>query len=325
MARDSFQREIDYLRISVTDKCDLGCVYCVPGGKPGASARQDNMDFDEAVRVVRAAVALGVRKVRLTGGEPLLRPDIVDLVRAFSGAGVSDLSLTTNGLRLDELARPLMEAGLRRLNISLDSMDPERYRRITGGGELSRALGGIRAAEETGLNPVKINMVPMRGVNDDEIPLFARMTLERPVHIRFIERMPAGGKGHWDRSGTITSKEARQMVEASVGPLIKRRFRGKGPSRNYRFEGAPGIVGFISAMSHSFCYSCNRLRVTSRGRIRPCLFSNTEIDLLGPMRKGASDEELIRLFRVAVDTKPEGNYLAEPESANIGPMSEIGG
>jgi len=325
MARDSFHREIDYLRISVTDKCDLGCVYCVPGGKPGASDPQDTMDFDEAVRVVSAAVALGVRKVRITGGEPLLRPDIIDLVRAFSGAGVSDLSLTTNGLRLDELAVPLRDAGLRRLNISLDSMDPDRYRRITGGGDLSRALGGIRAAEEAGLDPVKINMVPMRGVNGDEIPLFARMTLTRPVHIRFIERMPAGGKSHWDPSGSITSREARQMVESSVGPLIKRRFRGRGPSRNYHFEGAPGIVGFISAVSHSFCYSCNRLRVTSRGRLRPCLFSNTEVDVLGPMRKGASDAEIVRLFELAIATKPEGNYLLEPESADIGPMSEIGG
>jgi cyclic pyranopterin phosphate synthase len=284
------------------------------------------MTLEEAASIVRAAVSLGVRKVRLTGGEPLLRPDIVDMVSALSDAGVRDLSLTTNGLRLTELARPLREAGLRRLNISLDSMDPDRYSRITGGGDLHRALEGIASAETAGLDPVKINMVPMRGMNDDEIPLFASMTLKRPVHIRFIEYMPSGRKGQWERSKCVTSDEALSMVEASVGPLIKRQFKGKGPSRNYHFKGAPGIVGFISALSHSFCYSCNRLRVTSRGRVRPCLFSNTEIDLLGPIRNGAAHGEIVRLLKMAVATKPEGNYLVDrPEDASIGPMSEIGG
>jgi cyclic pyranopterin phosphate synthase len=335
MARDSFDREIDYLRISVTDKCDLACVYCGDDVRPrkdgcatGTSRPEETapMTLQEAAAIVRAAVSLGVRKVRITGGEPLVRTDILELVRALSGAGVMDLSLTTNGLRLPELARPLREAGLNRLNISLDSMDPDRYGLITGGGDLQRALKGIASAEAAGLDPVKINMVPMRGVNDDEIPLFARMTLERPVHIRFIEYMPAGRKGQWERGKCVTSDEARAMVQESVGPLIKRPFKGKGPSRNYRFEGAPGIVGFISALSHSFCYSCNRLRVTSRGRARPCLFSNTEIDLLGPIRKGAGHGEIARLLEVAVATKPEGNYLAErPEDASIGPMSEIGG
>ena len=330
MARDSFDREIDYLRISVTDKCDLGCVYCGHasegrGNLPITPSVQEPMTREEAVRIVSAAVGLGVRKVRITGGEPLMRPDILDLVSGFSRAGVRDLSLTTNGMRLSELAVPLREAGIKRLNISLDSMDPGRYAQITGGGDLHRALKGIRAAEDAGLDPVKINMVPMRGVNEDEIPLFARMTLERPVHIRFIEYMPSGRKGQWERKKCITSEEARAMVESSVGPLIRRAFRGKGPSRNFRFECAPGIVGFISALSHSFCYSCNRLRITSRGMIRPCLFSNTEIDLLGPIRKGAGDDEIVRLLELAVASKPEGNYLKEPEDASIGPMSQIGG
>lgn len=327
MARDNFNRTIDYLRISVTDKCDLGCIYCVPDGKPLAPrASDDPITLHEVLRIVSAAVDLGVRQVRLTGGEPLIRPDIVDIVRAISGAGVRDLSLTTNGLNLSEMAVPLKQAGLGRLNVSLDSMDPERYRRITGGGNLQRALQGIEAARTAGLGPVKINMVPIRGVNDDEIPALARMTMDSPMHVRFIEYMPAGGKGNWDRTRCVTSDEARAMVERHVGPLMKRQFKGKGPSRNYRIKGAEGIVGFISALSHSFCYCCNRLRVTSRGRVRPCLFSSTEIDVLTPMRKGAGDDEILRLLKLAISAKPAGDYLKQkPEDASIGPMSSIGG
>lgn len=283
------------------------------------------MSVGEIGRIVRAAMGFGLRQVRLTGGEPLVREDIIDIVRSIAESGVQDLSLTTNGIKLTEMAGELKEAGLKRLNISLDSLRPDRYRDITRGGDLNKALAGIKAAEEAGLDPVKINMVPMRGVNDDEIPEFARMTLERPVHIRFIEYMPAGGRrGKWDKSKFVSSDEALKMAE-TAGPLIKRKFKGKGPSRNYYYEGAPGIVGFISALSHSFCYCCNRIRVTSHGRLRSCLFSSSEIDVLGPMRGGASDAELERLFGLAIETKPEGNYLKEPEKATKVPMSSIGG
>lgn len=325
MPSDNYNRDIDYLRLSVTDKCNLGCIYCVPDGKPAPFDSSELMSQQEIVRLVRIALGFGVRKIRLTGGEPLIRGDIIELVRAIAQCDVRDLSLTTNGLALRELARPLKEAGLSRLNVSLDTMDPVRYRKITGGGELQDALAGLRAAEDAGLDPVKINMVPMRGINDDEIPAFARLALSRPVHIRFIEYMPTGGSGNWDRSRCVTSDEARQAVEDALGPLLRRHFRGKGPSRNYTLKGAPGIVGFISALSHSFCYRCNRLRITSRGRIRSCLFSKTEIDLLAPMRRGAGDAEISRLFLLAIQTKPEGNYLRSPEGAAIGPMSEIGG
>lgn len=325
MARDKFNREIDYLRLSVTDKCDLGCVYCMPGGKRPLPSATGPITIDETARIVRAAVELGVRKVRLTGGEPLMRPDIVELISAVSEQGISDLSLTTNGQKLVKLASRLKAAGLNRLNVSLDSTDPARYRKLTGGGDLDRVLAGISAAEDAGLEPVKINMVPIRGINDDEIPAFARQTLERPVHIRFIEYMPAGRKGQWEREKCVTSEEARKTIEDKVGPLTKREFKGKGPSRNYTLQDARGIVGFISALSHSFCYLCNRLRLTSRGRIRSCLFSSTEIDLLGPMRRGADHTEILRLLKLAVMSKPEGNYLTDPEKATHIPMSRIGG
>lgn len=327
MARDGYNRKIDYLRISVTDKCDLGCIYCAPGGRPRpAGPTTSPITLEEIVRIVNAAVRLGVRQVRITGGEPLVRPDIVDIAAAIFGAGAGDLSLTTNGLKLAGLAEPLKRAGVGRLNISLDSMEPERYSRITGGGDLHRALEGIEAARAAGLDPVKINMVPIRGVNDDEIPAFARMTLDSPMHVRFIEFMPAGDKGNWDRARCVTSEEARHIVQRDVGELTKRQFKGKGPSRNYRIKDAKGIVGFISALSHSFCYCCNRLRVTSRGRIRPCLFSNTEIDVLTPMRKGADDDEILRLLGLAISAKPAGDYLKQrPEDTSIGPMSSIGG
>ncbi len=325
MARDQFDREIDYLRLSVTDKCDLGCVYCVPGGKQPHATSSNSITVEEVARIARAAAELGVRKVRLTGGEPLMRPDIVELITAVAEQGISDLSLTTNGQKLVELATPLKAAGIRRLNVSLDSLDPTRYRDITGGGKLDRALDGIAAAEAAGLNPVKINMVPMRGVNHDEIAAFARLTMERPVHIRFIEYMPTGRKGQWDKDKCVTSKEAQEIIESEIGPLTKREFKGKGPSRNYTLKGAEGIVGFISALSHSFCYLCNRLRLTSHGRIRACLFSDTEIDLLGPMRQGADDDEVVRLLKLAIMSKPEGNYLVDPEQATHIPMSKIGG
>lgn len=327
MARDRFDREIDYLRLSVTAKCNLGCVYCRPGGARNVEepARVEPVTVAEAVRIVRAAKELGVLKVRLTGGEPLMRPDIVELVSAIAAEGIADLSLTTNGQMLSALAPALKSAGLRRLNVSLDSLDADNYRSITGGGELERTLEGIRAAEEARLNPVKINMVPVRGINHGEIPAFARMTLDKPVHIRFIEYMPAVGKGEWELEKCVTSDEVKSIIEKELGPMVKREFKGKGPSRNYVLDGAQGIVGFISAVSHSFCYRCNRLRLTSQGRLRACLFSDSEIDLLGPMRQGADDNELLRLLKLSVMTKPEGNYLTEPGRATRIQMSRIGG
>jgi cyclic pyranopterin phosphate synthase len=324
MAKDRFNREIDYLRISVTDRCNLGCVYCMPGKRPRTASPSKVLTSEEAVRLVKVATRFDVRKVRLTGGEPLLRKDILDIIREVKGLGIRDLSLTTNGIKLAEMAEDLKEAGIDRLNISLDSMKPERYRSMTDGGELEKVLSGINAAERVGLEPIKINMVPIRGVNDNEIEDFARITLEKPYHIRFLEFMPSGREKLWDDKRCIKSEEIRKRVEA-IGDLRKLEFKGKGPSRNYRFKDAPGYVGFISPLSHSFCYMCNRLRVNALGKIRPCLFAKESVDILGPMRKGATDDELAELILKAIELKPEGNYLSGPSKASIRSMSSIGG
>ncbi|MGW8323841.1 MAG: GTP 3',8-cyclase MoaA, partial [Thermodesulfobacteriota bacterium] len=298
MALDSFNREIDYLRISVTDRCSLRCIYCKPGDRASGFPENQILSAEEIVRVVRLARSFGVWKVRLTGGEPLLRPEILDIVRSIKALDIRDLSLTTNGLRLEELAAPLKEAGLDRVNVSLDSLSARRYREITGGGRLEQVLSGIGEAQRIGLQPVKINMVPIRGINDDEILSFARLTQEdapEPYHIRFIELMPSEGRLGWQKNRCLTTREVMERLE-SLGPLMKLPFRGKGPSRNYRLKGAKGIIGFISAVSHSFCYCCNRIRLDAIGRLKPCLFSKTRIDIASPMRQGADDEEVLRLL-----------------------------
>jgi cyclic pyranopterin phosphate synthase len=324
MAKDRFNREIDYVRISVADRCNFGCIYCMPEKKPRYFKKSDLMTDEEIVRAVRIALNFGVRQVRLTGGEPLLRKGILSLISSIKGLGVRNLSLTTNGSLLKEMARPLKDAGLNRVNISLDTMDPEKYRKITCGGELENVEAGISVAEEAGLSTIKLNMVPIRGINDDEIIPFAKLTLHKPYHIRFIEFMPSGSKEPWEDNRYIRSSEIIEILSV-LGPLEKLPFKGKGPSRNYRLKDAMGILGFISPVSHNFCYSCNRLRVTAVGKLRPCLFSKTEIDIGTPMKKGADDSEIERLFALAVDVKPEGNYLQRSSDVSIDSMSSIGG
>jgi len=327
MAIDRFDREIDYLRISLTDRCNLHCLYCRPANGMSFFDEESCLSAEEIIRLVRLARKLGVRKIRLTGGEPLLRPDVLELVRGIKALGIRDLSLTTNGTLLEQNAALLKEAGLDRVNVSLDSLQPERFREITGGGRLVQVLAGIAEAERVGLEPVKINMVPVRGLNDDEIVGFARLTLEEsvePRHVRFIELMPSKETALRQKDQCMTTAEVMEKV-ASLGKLERLPFRGKGPSRNYRLAGAPGILGFISAMSHTFCYCCNRIRIDAIGRLKPCLFSDTRIDVASPMRRGADDEEILRLLALAVESKPEGNFLARPGSASLPSMSRVGG
>jgi cyclic pyranopterin phosphate synthase len=330
MAHDSFGREIDYLRISITDKCGLRCVYCLSGGggnKSGSLPSEKILTAGEIARIARAAVALGVRKVRLTGGEPLLRDDLPEIISVIKHVGVRELSLTTNGQLLAGLAGALKQAGLDRVNVSLDSLYPDRYREMTGG-VLARALDGIEAACIAGLAPIKINMVPIRVINDYEIPAFARLTLEQrdePYHVRFIEFMPVSGNPIWNRGRCVPADEVLSRVEREVGRAARLPFRGKGPSRNYRIDGAPGIIGLISPLTHGFCYRCNRLRVSASGFIKPCLFSNSGIDMGTPLKSGADDDELARLFRMAIDLKPEGMFSDTDPEAAISTMSGIGG
>jgi cyclic pyranopterin phosphate synthase len=324
--RDAFNRQIDYLRISITDRCNLKCVYCMPEKGLKRFDQADILTSDEIIRIVRIACKYGVRKVRLTGGEPLLRNDIVQLISGIKDAGIKDLSITTNGQRLAGMARPLKKAGLDRVNISLDTLIAERYRNITRGGEIDCVWKAVSEAEQTSLSPVKINMVPVRGVNDDEVARFAALTLYKDVHVRFIEFMPVGNHGTWSPDAYLSKDEIMERVTAA-GKLVRLPFKGGGPSRNYRIEGAPGMIGFISAISDCFCSSCNRLRLTAIGRLRPCLFSEITVDIKTPLRNGASDEELEALYRSAVLSKPASHTLRDGsmDHSSLSPMSQIGG
>lgn len=324
--KDSYGRRIDYLRISITDSCNLKCIYCMPENGLKRFDRSEILTTDEILRVVLIAAKYGVRKVRLTGGEPLLRKDILALISNIKGAGIRDLSITTNGQRLADMAQVLKQAGLDRVNISLDTLVADRYQKITRGGELDRVWEGIKVSERAGLSPVKINMVPVRGVNDDEVSRFAALTIDKDVHIRFIEFMPIGNNGSWKPDSYLSKDEIMGRV-LSVGKLNQFPFKGCGPSRNYRIEGARGMIGFISPISDCFCGSCNRLRLTAVGKLRPCLFSESTTDLRTPLRNGASDQELEALYRGSVLSKPARHALQEGSSVHpvLSPMSQIGG
>lgn len=326
LIKDRYERIIDYMRISIIDRCNLRCIYCMPSEGVKPIEHKEILSYEEIIRIVRIAAGLGVRKVRLTGGEPLIRKNLVYLISSINNIeGIEDISLTTNGLLLKKYARSLTSAGLRRVNVSLDSFRPDRYMEITRGGDINNVLEGIREAEEAGLLPIKINMVPIRGFNDDEIEEFARLTLKTSYHVRFIEFMPIGAKDIWSHEKYISTEEIKEKVSA-IAPLFPVKARKAGPARYFRFEGAPGVIGFISPITHHFCNSCNRLRLTSDGKLRPCLFSETEIDLKSAMRCGASDEEIERLLRLSIEIKPEGHSINHEKCfAHLKPMSKIGG
>lgn len=328
--RDGFHRIIDYLRISITDRCNLRCVYCMPPGGVSPVGHKDILTYEEIIRVVSVAAGLGVRKVRITGGEPLARKNVTYLIASLKKIeGIEDLSLTTNGVLLEKYAKEIADAGLDRVNVSMDSLRPERYREITRGGDIERVLRGIRAAEQAGLLPVKINMVPVRDLNEDEIGDFATVTLKSPYHVRFIEFMPIGAGGFWNNERYISTVEIREAAE-KLGPLHPVRVRKMGPAKYFRFENAPGVIGFISALTHHFCGDCNRLRITADGKLRPCLFSETEIDLKPALRRSSGDAEVERMLRLSLEVKPEGHniggrVISRERFSGLKPMSRIGG
>lgn len=324
--KDSYSRRIDYLRISVTDKCNLKCLYCMPSKGLKHFEDSEILTNDEIVRFVRIAHKHGLEKVRITGGEPLVRKDIIDLVRLIKSVGICDLSITTNGTTLSGQAEELKRAGLDRVNISLDSLDAERYRKITKGGDISLVWNSVKEAERVGLVPVKINMVPIRGINDDEITSFASLTINNDYHIRFIELMPSACNGAWRKDKYVSSLEIMEKI-LKLGKVEPFKFKGRGPSRNYRIKGAVGVIGIISPISEHFCDFCNRLRLTADGNIRPCLFSNIMFDIKNPMRRGASDEEIEAIFFSAIKVKPQRHLLNEDilSSGLIDTMSKIGG
>lgn len=288
------------------------------------------LTYEEILRVASTAVRLGIVHIRVTGGEPLLRRGIVEFIFNLSSLpGVKDVSITTNGILLDETGEGLRQAGVSRLNISLDTLRPDRFKIITGSNDWSRVWQGIARAESLGFYPIKINMVPVRGVNDDEIGAFARLTLERPIHVRFIEFMPIGAGDRWSTQRCVTGDEVRTVIEQQLGRLEPVSGQSQaGPSDTYKAAGAKGVIGFISPITKHFCSSCRRLRLTSDGKIRPCLLSDTEIDVKSPMRGGCNDAEIERLLRLAINVKPERHYINLEEVASgccRRTMSRIGG
>ncbi len=324
--QDKYSRVIDYMRISVIDRCNLRCTYCMPSEGIKPLAHKDILRYEEILRIVNIAAKLGVNKIRITGGEPLIRKNLSFLIASIHAIkGIEDISLTTNGVLLRKHIGELAVAGLNRINVSLDSLKADKYREITRGGNIDDVFEGIYEAQQAGLSPIKLNMVPVRGCNDDEIEAFAQLTIKTPFHVRFIEFMPMGGSELWGQDKYISTEEIKRRVSA-VAPLNPVKLRRSGPARYYRFENAPGVIGFISPITHHFCNSCNRLRLTSEGKLRPCLFSETEIDLRSVMRSGASDEEIERLLRLSVEIKPKGHAINHEKSfAHLKPMSRIGG
>ncbi len=323
---DQFGREISYVRISVTDRCNMRCVYCIPPGMEWIE-REGILNFEEITRIARVLARMGARRLRLTGGEPTVRRDLTSLVGMLARVpGIEEVSLSTNGLLLSSLAGPLSEAGLDRVNVSLDSLDPERFREITRGGELARVLEGIEAAERAGLHPIKINAVILKGRNDDEIQDFAAMTRRRPWHVRFIEVMPLAGNEDDAALRYMPTHEIREVLERDGALEPVRDLAGNGPAVTFRYAGAAGSVGFISPMDHNFCERCNRVRLTASGRLRLCLFGDGEIDLAGPMRAGADDETIATLVWGGLATKPQRHWL-EPGATASGliALSQVGG
>lgn len=326
MALDRFGRHIHYLRISLTDHCNLRCLYCMPEDmafRPNAELLQD----DEILLLTRLFAGLGFDKIRLTGGEPTVRAHIVDLVRSVTHTpGVRSVSMTTNGVLLARLAKPLAEAGLQRVNISVDTLNPAKFRRLTRWGDMEDVWEGILAAEQAGLTPVKLNAVVVKGYNEEDVVDLARLTLEHHWQVRFIEMMPFAGATELQITQMVTAAQIQAQVEAAFGPLEAAN-GGKldGEARLFHIPGAQGDIGFISSVSAPFCATCTRARLTADGVLRMCLLREHEIDLLKPLRAGATLDDLRNLILEAVWNKPWGHGLAEGEIPMNRVMSEIGG
>jgi cyclic pyranopterin phosphate synthase len=333
---DLFNRPINYLRISVTDRCNLRCIYCLPEEGIRLMAHDNILTYEEITAIARLAAELGINKLRLTGGEPLVRANLPSLVSMLAEIeAVDDISLTTNGILLKEYASELKRAGLRRVNVSLDSLNQDKFERITRRRKLAEVLQGIEAAKACGLNPVKINMVVMRGVNDDEVLDFARLTVSEGWHVRFIELMPFHPEnppeGHSTQAGGefqpmfIPAEEIKERL-GSLGELEPHMgMSGNGPAKYFRFSEAKGTVGFITPVSQHFCFQCNRLRLTAEGKLRPCLLNDQEIDLRQPLRDGASPEKLKQLIIEAAQKKPRKHKLAKGRVSSKRLMSQVGG
>jgi GTP 3',8-cyclase len=322
--RDQHGRAIEYLRISITDRCNFRCVYCMPERGLDWLPKREILSYEEIAAVVAELAPLGLRRLRITGGEPTIRPDLASLVRMLRAVpGIEDIALSTNGVRLPALAAELRAAGLDRVNLSSDSLRPDRIAAIARRNLGFEPVSAARAALDAGLGPVKLNVVVMRGVNDDEIEDYARLTLTLPVHVRFIELMPVGDLAHLTDAHIVPSDEVLARV-ASLGALAPDAGppRGNGPARYHRLAGAPGTIGVITPMTHTYCGSCNRVRLTADGRLRTCLYGDHEVNLRDPLRAG---EPLAPLFRQALAEKPLEHDLLQLKVGGLRALSQVGG
>lgn len=322
--QDQFERQIEYLRISVTDRCNLRCQYCMPPEGIQWMPHEAILSFEEILRLMRISIGLGFRRFRITGGEPLVRKGILGFLKEASQiSGVKDLMLTTNGVLLPDMAFDVKAAGVKRVNVSLDTLDPERFREITRGGDVRKVLQGVFRSLEAGLEPVKINVVVVRNSNFPELPQFLQLARNYPLHIRFIELMPIGTSSERrdDFVPIAEMKEVLSLHEDTATHAIP----GGGPAEYYQPEGFQGSIGFISALSRHFCGTCNRVRLTADGKLRPCLHSSQEFDLRAVLRQGLSDEELADSLARAVWQKPAQHHMQEEDWNDVRFMSQIGG
>jgi cyclic pyranopterin phosphate synthase len=325
---DSWGREIKSVRVSVTDKCNFRCTYCMPAEGLEWLARAEVLSFEEIARLVAVLARVGVDEVRLTGGEPLVRRDLPLLVRMLADTpGVRDLSLTTNGVLLDRLAQPLVDAGLRRINVSLDSLDHVRFAEVTRRDALDKVLRGLEEAERhPELRPIKVNCVAIKGFTEEDVPRLAELARRKPYVVRFIEFMPLDADEGWREDQVLTGGEIRALIEAEHGPLVELPAKASSTAKRFGFADGNGEVGFVNPVSEPFCSTCDRIRLTADGQLRTCLFSRREWDLKTPLRTGASDEELTALLRTAVAHKELKHRINEPGFVRASrSMSQIGG
>lgn len=323
---DHCNRHLNYLRISITDRCNLRCRYCVPQDLIPKLSHEEILTYEENLRVVRVAIRLGISKVRITGGEPLVRKGVYEFLRKLTAsAGLKDVSLTTNGVELKDNLEKIRVAGISRINISLDSLNPKKYREITGYDEFDRVWQAIEKAHRMGFYPIKLNVVALRGINDNELVEMARLSFRYPFHVRFIEYMPIGRSAIHPNSLLLTP-EIKSSISELGNLMTIEEAEHDGPAQRYRFEGAVGEIGFIPAMSQHFCNKCNRLRLTASGQLRPCLLCDHQEDLKAAIRKGCPDNQLADIFIRAVRHKPSDHNLVAKNAAGVcGQMRAIGG
>lgn len=328
--RDAFGRKITYVRVSVTDRCNLRCLYCMPKEGLDWISHDRVLTYEEITRIMEAMADLGVYKIRITGGEPLVRAELSKLIRMLRDIpSIKEIALSTNAVLLEHYAEEIREAGVDRINVSLDTLDEEKFNRIARRRGLFRVIRGIEKAEQVGMTPIKINMVVMRGYNDDEIEQFARFTLERPWIVRFIELMPLHGNHHdLGPEAFVSNQEVLDRIRAIADIEPVGFSPGDGPARYFRFPNGKGNFGVISPLSHNFCEACNRVRLTAEGLLRLCLFGDAQIDLRTPVRQGATREELKDIILDSMAIKPERHYLVEKgheASETLIGMSQVGG